>query len=111
MGRSGHTQTFIRLDPKAEYINLDMSVDTLPLSVMNDSNCVFIYLDNMVADVDLTGWMPTGLKEGAKVQFYKNDSSPFKIIINDPISGKPYGFVNKETEFICLHKFNNNLHI
>lgn len=111
MGRAGHSQTFILPTPKAEYINLDMAVDTLPISLSGAVSCFFIYLDNMIADVDLTGWMPTGLRDGAKVQIYKNDNSAFSIIINDPISGKPYKFVNKETEFICLMNFDSTLHI
>lgn len=111
MGRAGHTLTFVLPTQGSEYFMLDMATDSLPSSINDNTNCVFIYVDNMQSDLDLTGYSPTGLKAGDQVKVYKADNSPYSIIFNDPILGETLNFVDKKIENYCFTYNGTNLHI
>lgn len=78
--------------------------DELPASVdagENGCDALLIDVGDMTADLDLTGWIPSGLNDGAIVSVRTVVASAYKIVLTD-FAGVGYEFVNRVGEVISL---------
>lgn len=81
---------------------VDMAAgDAIPTVFATDVKFVFIEIDNMNADLDLSSWVPTASADVLNIQFRKVDASSFGIVWNDP-NGIPYPHVDRQGEFISF---------
>lgn len=85
---------------------------SLPAAFPTDTTVAFLDLDTSGGSIDVSGWLPTGLADGAIVRLRKIDASTNAIIFND-LEGLNYSFVDATTEFVTLlwDATNNRFHI
>ena len=74
--------------------------DDLPLTA-DKISALAIDIDGMTTERDLSGWIPTGLIDGAVVSVRKVDTSPHAIFVTDA-QGLTYKFVDKRGEVISF---------
>ena len=76
--------------------------DVIPTAFDPVRTHVFIDIDNMTADLDLTPWLPTMAGPSVEFRFRKIDASTFSILWTDPVTSITYNYVDRQHEFITL---------
>lgn len=88
--------------PLPKHLNAFISGgDPVPDSFHPALTHVFLDVDNMPADLDLTGWQPASSGDNLTIRVRKVDASPYKIIYTDT-AGLSYKFANTKSEYIVL---------
>lgn len=88
-----------------EELVVNATMQQLPTLFPPQTQHVFIDVDNMSTDLDLSSYSPTGLIDQALVRVRKIDSSANVITFND--GSVNYNFVNRRSEFMTL-KWNSS---
>lgn len=87
--------------PRGVYLVVDASTQVLPTTFPSDSVLhLMIDVDNMTGDLDITGWLPTGLVDSATVSIRKVDTTPHKVIYDDGVV--LYNHVDRQGEVISF---------
>lgn len=64
------------------------------------ASLVVLEVNNLNSDLNLSGWVPTGIEAGTMIRVRKTDNSIGRIVWNDgPI---PYRYVSKPGEFMTF---------
>lgn len=80
-----------------EQIRETSAVTSLPTSFDPNTTLAVVNM-NLLADLDVSSYLPTGLRDGSIVQIKKVQGAG-KLTYTDPSSGKFYNFVNEVGEF------------
>lgn len=81
----------------------------LPSSVSPTVSDLEINYTDMTADVDLSGWLPIGLRDRGRIVVRKLDNSAHKILFND--GSFAYNFIERAGEYIVLYQIGGQIRI
>lgn len=93
---SGGTAT-----PTASFEGQVSNAAALPASVPVGTTMLVLDTTNLSAPLDLTGWIPTGLADGAIISIRKNEDSVHRVLFTDS-TGYTYRHVDQKGEALTL---------
>lgn len=74
------------------------NVTSLPGALPNGTTSLFVNITSQTSNIEVFGWAPTGLANGAHVRVRKQNSDAFSILFTDGVND--YSFVDAEGEFM-----------